>query len=112
MRGGRQADDIQARGAVTKARDRLAPIVPLAVALDFLLGRALAVLNEPGAAPTGNDLALELGDGPRRGNVSSFVCIGGHVSSLSLSPRLALQTQHILHERPHAKAGAASRGLL
>ena len=63
MRGRRKADNIQTRGAVTQTRDRLAPIVPGAVAFDFFPGRALAVLNEPGAAPAGNDLALELGDG-------------------------------------------------
>ena len=124
MRCRRKADNIQARSAVTKTRDRLAPIVPVAVAFNFLPGHALAVLNEPGTAPAGNDLALELGDGPHPSTSGALrltlrtdgllsVRAERSVSEVEApSPRRsALQTQDILHERPHAKAGAASRGM-
>jgi hypothetical protein len=59
VRGRRQTDDKQPCLWIAKARHRLAPIVPLAVALYFLMGDTLTMSDKAGAEGARNDLALE-----------------------------------------------------
>ncbi len=67
--GWRKTDNIEASVSVAKTRRGFSPVIPVAVAFYFFLGRTLTVLNEPGTALKVNNAALEVGDGAHRGRV-------------------------------------------